>query len=186
MRYFLTLCLLLITTATLLVRPVLAQEMMIQEENPIVTRLEASCDEVKTTLRRIHTNDALTRVNMGQVYSATSAQLMARLNSRLALNSINSTELVDISGRFDTQRLEFSQAYKEYEASLSSLIKIDCKQRPAEFYALLLTTREARFKVLEVIQSASGMIADYQVGVERLQQSLKQSDAESEPSKDEN
>lgn len=186
MRYLLTSCLLLIAVATLLIQPARAQEVIVQEANPMVVRLEANCDEVKTTLRRIHTNDALTRVNMGQIYSGTSAQLMARLNSRLALNSINSTELVDISGRFGVQRQEFSQVYKEYEASLSSLIKIDCKQRPAEFYALLMTTREARVKVSEVVQSANEAMTYYQVGVERLQQSLKQNDTVGESSDDEN
>lgn len=150
-----------------------AQEMIVEADNLIIGQLQSNCDEIRTTLRRIHTNDALTRVNIGQFYASTSTQFMARLNSRLALNSISSTELVDITGRFDNQRSELSYTYKEYEASLSSLIKIDCKERPAEFYALLLATRDARSRVAEVTSAANGLMADYQVGVESMQQGLR-------------
>lgn len=151
-----------------------AQEINIEteENNATITSLQENCDTIKTTLRRIHTNDALLRVNMGQMYSGLSSQFMARLNSRLTLNRINSTELVDITGRFENQRTEFASAYTNYESALSSLIGIDCRSQPVKFYAALLNARDERANLAGTVQSMNGYIRDYQVGVEKMQQSL--------------
>ena len=151
-----------------------AQEINIEteENNATITSLQENCDTIKTTLRRIHTNDALLRVNMGQMYSGLSSQFMARLNSRLTLNRINSTELVDITGRFESQRTEFASAYTNYESALSSLIGIDCRSQPVKFYAALLNARDERANLAGTVQSMNGYIRDYQVGVEKMQQSL--------------
>lgn len=151
---------------------VLAQDMIQPAEGTVVDRLVARCDDIRGSLRRLHTSDALLRVNVGQTYNAISARLMARLNSRLALNRIDSLHLVEISSDFDQQRLTFSSTYNQYESSLSSLMKIDCKERPAEFYAKLLTTRDARLALAESVKAMNANISDYRTAVERLQTEL--------------
>lgn len=158
----------------LLVSPnVFAQEALLPATGDTpVDRLQANCDSIQSNLRRLHTSDALLRVNVGQVYNGISEKLMARLNSRLALNRIDSTEFVEITGRFEDARSEFSTSYTAYEVSLSNLTKIDCKTKPAAFYAALLTTRDARQKLSTIVQTLNENIQDYQVAVERLQQSL--------------
>lgn len=151
---------------------VLAQDMVPQTENTILDNLTSRCDEIHGSLRRLHTSDALLRVNVGQTYNTISARLMARLNSRLALNRIDSRELVEISGNFDQQRSEFSSNYNEYESSLSSLIKIDCKSKPAEFYAQLITTRDLRLRLAETVKSMNASISDYRTAVEKVRTGL--------------
>ena len=150
-----------------------AQEMTIQTEDATIGRLREQCDTLKTTLRRIHTNDALLRVNIGQAYSGVSAQFMARLNSRVALNRMNSTELIEITNRFEQQRGEFSKSYANYEAALSGLLKVDCRKEPVKFYAGLLMARDERAKLAQIVQSLNGNIREYQVSVETMQQSLR-------------
>ncbi len=166
----------LIAMTMLLLSPsqVMAQEMVLQPNgDTVMDQLGANCDSIRSTLRRLHTNDALLRVNLGQTYSALSSQLMAKLNSRLALNLVDSSKLVSITGSFEQHRSEFRSQYNEYEAALSSLMKIDCSTRPVEFYAALIATRDAREKLSTTTQSINDDIRDYQVAVEQLQQSLR-------------
>lgn len=139
----------------------------------VIDHVQARCDDIQVTLRRLHTTDALLRVNIGQSYNSISARLMARLNSRLALNRIDSTALVDISGRFDRERAEFAAAYTEYETALSSVLKTNCKTRATEYYAGLLAARDARLRLAETVKSLNASLHEYQVAVEALQASMQ-------------
>ena len=150
-----------------------AQEMTIQTDDSTINRVREQCDTLTTTLRRIHTNDALLRVNIGQAYSGLSSQFMARLNSRLALNRIDSTNLMNTTNLFEEQRSEFTKSYTRYEATLASLLKIDCRSEPVKFYAGLLAARDERAKLSSITQSLNGYVREYQVSVEDLQQSLR-------------
>ena len=152
--------------------PVIAQEMIPATGDTPVDRLQASCDTILGVLRRLHTSDSLLRVNIGQTYNGISVRLMARLNSRLALNRIDSTRFVEIAGQFDQQREDFSRFYSEYEAALSSLTKVDCKSRPTEFYAGLISARDARSRLATTVQSMNDSVSDYQVEVERLKRDI--------------
>ncbi len=152
--------------------PVLAQELAQPSDTTVVDNLRTRCDDIQSSLRRLHTSDALLRVNVGQTYNTLSARLMARLNSRLALNRIDSRELVDISGKFDQLRGDFASDYNTYESSFSALLKIDCKQKPVEFYAKLLSTRDARLKLAETVKQMNGSISDYRVAAEKVKAGL--------------
>lgn len=137
-----------------------------------VDRIRANCNIIQPNLQRIHTSDALMRVNIGQEYNGISVRLMARLNSRLALNRIDGTKFTEIASRFDSEREYFSDNYKEYEASLSSLLKINCNTNPTEFYSGLIVTRDARHKLSVSVKSMNDSLAEYRVAVEELQQEM--------------
>lgn len=150
-----------------------AQEMTLKSSNDTpVDRIQEKCDIIRPILRRLHTNDALLRVNVGQEYNNISAKLMARLNSRLAINRIDSQRFVEIAAKFDSERTVFSSSYSEYEAQLSSLIKIDCKTDPTYFYAVLISARDARHKLSVSVQSMNDSLSEYRIAVEDLQQEL--------------
>ena len=151
-----------------------AQEAIIDSQTS-VDRLRVRCDVVQTTIRRLHTTDGLLRVNVGQVYNDISARLMARLNSRLALNRIDSTRLVEITNDFETARMKFSTTYNEYETAVSTLLKIDCNARPTEYYAQLLIARDVRHKLATSVQDLNDLVTDYRVAVEQLQEELRKS-----------
>lgn len=142
-----------------------------------VDRLQARCDTIRPLVRRLHTSDALLRVNIGQAYNSMSQRLMARLNSRLALSRLDSAQLVAITARFETARTAFGAAYDEYEQALSALTKIDCRQKPTDFYQQLLMARDARYKVSKNVQNLNDIISDYRVAVETLRQSMRSKDA---------
>ena len=70
--------------------------------------LSRNCSSVRVAIKNIHTNDALTRVNVGQRYNSISTKLMARLNGRLAVNKLDSSKLVNITNDFESARLKFN------------------------------------------------------------------------------
>lgn len=153
--------------------PVLAQEAMQQTEVTVIDNIQNRCDSIQGSLSRLHKSDALLRVNVGQTYNSLSVRLMARLNSRLALNRIDSRQTVEIANRFDEQRTEFGTNYHSYETAMATLVKIDCKQKPAEFYAQLLTTRDLRLQLAETVKLLNASISDYRAAVEKVQLDIK-------------
>lgn len=163
---------LVIASFVVSMRPVQAQEANITPQTT-VDRLQERCDTVEATIRRLHTTDSLLRVNTGQVYNDISANLIAKLNGRLAINRIDSTELVEIANQFEQARAIFSSNYNSYEESIASLTKINCKNNTAEYYAQLLEARENRQKLAVSVEDLNNLVSDYRVAVEKLQGDLK-------------
>ena len=149
-----------------------AQEPIPQDNLAKIDAIESRCDVILTDLRQLHTNDSLTRVNLGQTYNRISLRLMARLNSRLALARMDSTTFVAIANEFDNSRTQFSEAYNKYESALSSLVKMDCRKKPIEFYDQLITTRQLRAEVSTATSQLNGLVAEYRVAVEQLKHDL--------------
>lgn len=148
-----------------------AQELIPQERLPAVDAIESRCDSITTDLRQLHTSDSLTRVNIGQAYSRISLRFMARLNSRLALNSIDSVSFVELSSEFDEAKKKFTTDYSAYESALSSLIKIDCHNKPMDFYAQLITTRQLRQNLLGTTARLNEIMSRYRAETEQLRDS---------------
>lgn len=135
--------------------------------------IQANCSNIRTALNRLHNNDAIVRVNTGQVYNNISSRLMARLNSRLALNKIDAAELVALTSRFEKGRNSFSMRYNEYESALSTLLKIDCKTQPTDFYSHLSLARSERLKLSSSVRELNDIIAEYGTKVEKIKERLK-------------
>lgn len=147
--------------------------------NTPVDMLQTRCNTILPTLRRLHTSDGLLRVNVSQSYNALSVHLMARLNSRLALHRIDSTQLVEIAQRFETSRQRFSQQYTTYDTAMSHLVKVSCASQPTEFYAALIIARDARHKVSTAVKQLHDDIQAYRVAAEDVLRQLEQQSASS-------
>lgn len=147
-----------------------AQGIVLQNGYSQVSAIKRSCDSIQTVIRRLHTSDSLARVNYGQVYNDISSDLMAKLNSRMALNKIDATELINITNKFEDYRTLFSEDYNKYEKEISSLLKIDCKKDPAQYYRYLVSSRELRTQLASSVVRLNSTVADYRVAVEKLLQ----------------
>ena len=133
--------------------------------SPPLHLIRSQCQSIRSTLQRIQHNDALLRVNAGQAYNTISTNLIAKLNSRLALAQIDSSRMVMIAR-------DYEEARKAYESNLTALVKTDCTDKPGEFYAQLIKTRDARRQVSESVTTMSKLAADYRVAVEQLKVKL--------------
>ncbi|MEP6710646.1 MAG: hypothetical protein ABJA64_02920 [Candidatus Saccharibacteria bacterium] len=127
-----------------------------------LVQIRGRCTEIQTTLDRIHSNDALLRVNRGQLYELISTKLMARLNSRIALNHLDGSSLVSVASNYESHLNAFRVNYQLYEEALSNTIKTNCTDQPVNFYNKLQEARSKRADVLKSIQDITDDISSYQ------------------------
>lgn len=122
-----------------------------------LVQIRTRCSEIQTMLSHVHANDALLRVNRGQLYERISTKLMAPLNSRIVLNKLDSTALVTVTTKYETDLKKFRATYQAYEELLSDTMKINCVNQPTRFYDNL---QQARVKRSEVHRSTQDLTAD--------------------------
>lgn len=126
-----------------------------------LVQIRSRCSEIKVSLNRIHANDALLRVNRGQLYERLSTKLAAPLNSRIALNRLDGSSLLSVTSSYELNLNEFRTRYQAYEEQLSTTMRTDCVKQPASFYDNLQLAREKRRSVYESTQKLARNIADY-------------------------
>lgn len=124
-------------------------------------RIAASCTSAISSLSQLHRSDALLRVDRGQLYEFIGTKLMARLNSRLALNSLDAGDLVAIAARYDKALQNFRDTYKIYEERLSSVLKIDCTKQQEAFYYGVADVRVKRAAVYQRIKDLNDNAFDF-------------------------
>ena len=152
-------------------QPVLAQPVEMPNSE-ITSIIRKNCSSLKVTIKQIHTNDALARVSIGQKYNAVSTKLMARFNSRLSLNKLDSSGLVRITSDFETQRLKFNSDYNKYDTAMANLDKASCKTDQAKFYEKIIEARDARNYLSDSVKSMNGLLAQYKSEVRLIKDSL--------------
>lgn len=162
----------LVSSFTLL--PVHAQESPVMTEEQI-SHIRSNCQSAVATLNRIHANDAPVYVNRNQAYFSISDKLMARLNGRLALNRFDTSPLVKISSEYTTALAQFRAAYKKYDESMTSLVRMNCNKQPVSFYDKVTESRTLRAGVQQSVKKLHTKIDEYReaVGVFQTQNQSK-------------
>ena len=112
-----------------------------------INQIKTSCLSAKGTMTQLHANDALLRVNRGQMYESMATKLMTRFNDRVDSNHLNSKYLVSVTQDYNTALTTFRSDYQAYEESLSSALKIDCTKEPVSFYDAVADARTKRAQV---------------------------------------
>lgn len=126
-----------------------------------LVQIRTRCSEIQATLSRVHANDALVRVNRGQLYERLSTKLAVPLNTRIAVNRLDGSSLLSVTSSYDVHLNEFRSLYQSYEEQLSDTMRINCVNQPAKFYESLQSAREKRQAVRESTGRLSADIADY-------------------------
>jgi hypothetical protein len=139
-----------------------------------IEHIRQNCVNAQTTLGRIHASDALLRVNRGQLYELISTKLMAPLNSRIALGRFEGLKLAATTIEYDREREVFTTSYKEYDDAISHTLKIDCKEKPIEFYQSLQTAREKRQKVHQDTEALTALLEAYRAEFESFANDFKE------------
>lgn len=123
--------------------------------------ISSNCETAQVSLRQLHRADASLRVNRGQLYEHIGSGLMARFNSRLALNRLDAGHLVAIAARYDQQLAEFRTTYKTYEERLSVTLNMSCRDRPEEFYYQIAAARQSRSDVYRIVTDLNTTTVQY-------------------------
>lgn len=139
--------------------PVLAQDLVLSDRQ--IEGVRSSCVSSQVALKRVHTADALLRVNVGQRYENISLRLMAPLNSRVAINGLDVVDLATISSEYTEELKSFVTNYRNYEIKVSNALKVDCEAEPIAYYSLIDEAREGRSRVRGNMLKLSQLIKDY-------------------------
>lgn len=133
-----------------------------------LVQVRSHCSEIKTTLKQLHASDAVVRVNHGKLYERISTKLMAPLNSRIALNRLDGTNLVAVTSEYAKHLTAFRVTYQDYEETLSNLININCLTQPARFYTTLEDVRAKRQFVYESVNVLAQDIVSYKTAFDEF------------------
>ena len=119
--------------------------------------ISVGCDSIKQSLRSVQKSDARTRTYLGSVYQTLQTKYLVPLDTRLTNLKISDPTLTTTRYDFAATRATFVSAYKTYSSSLSSLLAIDCKTSPAEFYTALESVREQRAAVADAANDLAAL-----------------------------
>lgn len=136
------------------------QTPMILDDSQIA-QIKTNCVATQSTLGRLHANDALTRVNLGQQYEVIATRLMAPMNSRIALNKLDGLELTRTAIDYKKQTEEFSKNYTQYEQTLSGVLDMKCQDQPVAFYDGVSLARERRQVVRNSVIKLESLTKQY-------------------------
>ncbi len=127
---------------------VFAEEVAKEKPTEIqISKISKKCNDLKNNLKKLRSEDALKRVNLGKSYEKISNGLMSNFNARIALNKKNGAELILTASEFEENFKYFKDNFQIYERELSELVLQDCTKNPREFYLKLEKTRRARREV---------------------------------------
>lgn len=127
---------------------VFAEEVAKEKPTEIqISKISKKCNDLKNNLKKLRSEDALKRVNLGKSYEKISNGLMSNFNARIALNKKNGAELILTASEFEENFKYFKENFQIYERELSELVSQDCIKNPRDFYLKLEKTRRARREV---------------------------------------
>lgn len=124
-------------------------------------QIKVECVTIKSTLRQLHSNDALLRVNTGQLYETIATKLIDRFNERANFNNMDDDALVASANNFNSLLNSFRNDYITYEQHLSSAMSIDCTAQPVAFYDSVALARTSREKIHNDVKVLNQALDDY-------------------------
>lgn len=151
------------------VLPAHAQEEAPQLTDDHITRIQTNCQSALATLNQIHANDTPVYINRNQAYFSISDKLLAHLNSRLALNSYDTSVLVKITNSYNNEITKFRSVYKQYDDAMAELVKRNCSRQPVGFYTTVADVRKLRGAVHDSIAKLHALIVQYSQAVDAFE-----------------
>lgn len=130
--------------------------------------IKANCLSAQSTLNRIHANDALSRVHLGQEYETISTKFMAPMNSRIALAKLDNVDLTKTTVDFNSKLNDFRSLYKQYEETMLHAIQVKCIDQPEDFYSSLIQAQADRRSVRESVAGLASLVTQYKQQVDGL------------------
>lgn len=127
-----------------------------------VEHIRNNCADTQTALRSLYATDAVARVNLGQQYEAVITRLMAPMNSRVLLNSLDGIELAKTTVALNNELDNFRKnLYSPYKDGMTDIIAMKCYDQPIEFYDKLVTILDLRVKLRTSVDKMNKLLTQY-------------------------
>lgn len=134
--------------------------------------IKSRCSSSQFALQQIEKRDAVSRINRGRAYDQVLRQVSA-FNSRFAYNKISSPDLIQITSDLQSAVDTFRADFDKYDTDLSDAMKVDCKQKPADYYAMILKARDDRSAVGDQVATVTTLIAQYRAAIVNYQDKVQ-------------
>jgi hypothetical protein len=138
-----------------------------------LTQISSTCLATQNTLRQLRTNDALLRVNRGQIYELMSSKLMAPFNTRLQNNSFDARAFTDTASHYMASLTSFRSDYQAYDQQMAAALSLNCTKNPAKFYDIVVDARTKRNTVHDDVLKMNDYIDSYGQLVKYLSSTIK-------------
>ncbi len=149
---------------------VVAQSDPLSEE--MLDTIRARCSNSQFALQQIEKRDAVSRINRGRAYDQMLRQLSA-FNSRFAYNKISSPDLIQYTTELQDAVNAFRSSYDRYDTDIANALKINCKDKPSEYYAVIVKSREDRNTVGAQVSKIEGLVTKYREAIVKYEEGLK-------------
>ncbi|HWZ65215.1 MAG TPA: hypothetical protein VNX65_00275 [Patescibacteria group bacterium] len=134
-----------------------------------------NCISSQMIILGLQKRDEVSRINRGRAYDQLSRQIVA-FNSRFVASKISAPDLVSLADDLQTDLDHFRSDYDRYYDDLSNAIKIDCKNKPVDFYQLVIKSKDDRATVGADIVLLDELLGKYRIACLHYQ-SVLQSDS---------
>lgn len=136
--------------------------------------IQQNCAISQTILQQLVKSDAVTRINRGRSYDQLLHQISA-LNSRFSTNKVQVPNLTDRTSDIQNGINSFRSNYDKYSDDISSAVKVDCKNKPADFYQLVQKARGDRAAIGSDIDYINQQLDKYRMALVNYQADLQKS-----------
>ena len=140
--------------------------------NEMLDTIRARCSSSQFALQQIEKRDAVSRINRGRAYDQMLRQLSA-FNSRFAYNKISSPDLIQYTTELQDAIDAFRTSYDRYDTDITNALKVNCKEKPSEYYAVILKAREDRNTVGAQVSKIEELTAKYREAIVKYDEGLK-------------
>lgn len=154
-------------------------------EESALSTLTMDCLDVKKKISAVHQQDGLLRVNAGSAYDDISNKLIAKLNSKVASESLDGADLISNASSVRENRKQFDESYQVYELAMYQLLKSDCQSRQQQFYEDLQEVQQMRSDVYGSMNRTNQSIDNYYTSFEQFKQEYLRDQEEAERFNDE-
>jgi hypothetical protein len=134
--------------------------------------IKSRCTNSQFALQQIEKRDAVSRINRGRAYDQMLRQVSA-FNSRFAYNKISSPDLIDITAQLQDAVDAFRSSYDRYDTDITDALKIDCKQKPADYYNVILKARDDRSAVGNQVTKIVDLMGQYRSAIEKYRETAQ-------------
>lgn len=161
-------------SASIAAQPAMAQQAILTDAQ--IEYISDNCQVSKVALNRVHTNDVVLRVNLGQRYETIARRLMAPMNSRIATNSLDNVELTKTTVDFNQAYSDFTEEYRRYDDSVTKALQLDCKTEPIDYYRQIERARDARKEVAETVDRLQALAKQYDKQINEFGKQFEKAD----------
>ncbi len=131
-----------------------------------IEHIRNNCGDTQTAISSVSATDAVAFVNIIQQLDPLSNRLMAPMNSRVALNKLDSVALTKTTVDFNAEATKFQSLYRDYVKSVNATTVMGCYNQPVEFYDNLTLLLQKRALVRASYERLMSLMAQYRSQVQ--------------------